>query len=105
MKLRICFAPDVFGEIIDWSKNLLEFPQIIQKEGKKYEWVSYEPNVLLDFTLTFGLLPTHDPRINDIAVEWEDILKGAINPCECGAKHSRSFPWDHMKFCKLWIPW
>ena len=105
MRLRVVFGFVATHEVV-WWKPITDFPNVIKYLGKNYEWVTYDddPKKNVDYILTFSPLSSYDPNYSVECLDWKDVFKEDTG-CDCGAKHSRSFPWDHMKMCRLWKPW
>ncbi len=105
MRLRVVFGFVGTHDVV-WWKPLPDFPNIIKYLGKNYEWVTYDDTTKdVDYVLTFSALSSYDLNYDVQCPDWKDLFKEDTGGCDCGAKHSKSFPWDHMRMCKLWKPW
>lgn len=105
MKLRVDFGLNGPKREIAWWDALSSFPKYFSLDGKKWEWVLYDkdPSRNYDHILTYSEITSKDRSFNE-PMEDFDIKFTNTEKCECGALYS-SFPWDHMRFCKLWRRW
>ena len=107
LKLKVNFGEYASRETT-WEKDLMDFPKLIRMYGYNYEWVMYQKDdtSLYDYILHFTKLGSHDSDYHNEEIRtWYDLfVAGGGYVCECGAIHS-SFPWDHLRYCKLWRPW
>jgi hypothetical protein len=106
MKLLIQFGA-IDSKEVSWYKALDDFPKIIKHLDKPYEWVFYSTDLTgkVDMILTFGEIPSYDPMYHMPCPSWKELFESNLSTtCDCGAKYT-SFPWDHMKMCKLWTKW
>jgi hypothetical protein len=105
MVFLIKFGTDGDQFILEWDKQLLDFPQYVKYKNKKWEWLMYDEDETsyTDYILTYTEMNHHDPAWGTEMIDFENLLYDKAT-CECGAKHT-SFEWDHMKMCKLWRPW
>ena len=103
MRLRVDFGISAYREVT-WAGQLMDFPRIIKFNSSNYEWAIEDRTGRYDYILTFSKLNTVDPAFNKPVYSWEELFGNGGYVCECGARHS-SFPWDHMRMCKMWRPW
>lgn len=86
--------------LLDWNKPIDDFPHVIRKDGKKWEWVVYNKATgLIDYELKYSEIASYDPQYYAPATDWADIYPIRESKCECGAHHT-SFPNGHMFYCK-----
>jgi hypothetical protein len=107
MRFRCHFGLNEPPRECAWWKPIQEFPPLVKFKGTKYEFVMWgpDPTNQVDYILHFSQMATYDPNWH--ATVYEDIdhlFFGYGQTCECGAIYS-SFPWDHMRFCRLWTKW
>lgn len=105
MRLRVIFGFAATKEV-NWWQPLHNFPNIIQFNGRNYEWVTYDddPSKQVDQVLQFSPLMSYDPNFNVACPIWEDLFPEGDDRCQCGAKYGL-VDWDHMRFCPKWKPW
>jgi hypothetical protein len=107
MKIRVNFGLSGSIKDVSWYQPVEDFPKFVEFAKKKWEWFFYDKDQSgqFDYVLTFSEIPSYDPNYNTAIPTWEDLFWHQKSyQCECGAAYS-SFPWDHMKLCKLWKPW
>jgi len=90
---------------ITWYEDIMKFHKLIMYKKKKWEWVMYNSISPNEYDITFAEIPTYDPNYHVYMPAFEDLFIVQKQDCECGAKHSRNFQFDHMRFCKKWKPW
>lgn len=103
MKVIVNFGLVIKKEV-DWYKDISDFPRLLRFNGQKWEWVVYN-SIGNGYQLTFSQLPTYDPNFYADMNSFEDMFERYQDRCECGAAYSKSFSFDHMRFCKKWKPW
>jgi hypothetical protein len=93
---------------MQWWQSIKDFPVLVLFKSKKWEFAMYSPDSTnrVAYICYFSEVKSFDP--NFYATTYVDITDTILgigwDKCECGAIYS-SFPWDHMRFCKKWIPW
>ena len=106
MKLKVKFGLIDTKEVF-WYKPLEDFPKLVEYLGYNYEWLLYDKDLTgqSDMILIFTELSTYDLNYNTDCPLWVDLFGNERNDCECGAKYSRSFSFDHMRYCRKWTKW
>ena len=104
MRLKIAFGYKSIEKIVDWNRDVTDFPKLIKFDGRRWEWVTYNSPDGLTYELVFSQIPTFDPNFYADMPDFETMFPNSEIKCECGARFS-SFGFDHMRMCKLWRPW
>jgi hypothetical protein len=105
MRLRVIFGFIATKEVV-WWLELDQFPNLIKYLGKNYECVTHDSDLAgkVDYVLTFSPLMSYDPNYDVFCPVWGEMFPPDTGGCECGAAFT-SFPWDHLRMCRLWKPW
>jgi hypothetical protein len=109
MYLTVTFGFEGPTRQVAWGLALDQFPKHFRYGGKKWEWLTYDkdPTGKSEYALLYSELHTYDP---DFYIDMEDFEEkffgwGKSEGCTCGAVFSSSFPFDHMRYCKMWKSW
>jgi hypothetical protein len=108
MYLTVTFGLDGPTRQVSWDQPVDKFPKLLRYGGKKWEWVAYDqdPTNKSAYVLLFSELPTYDPSYYVDMEDFEEKFFGYVaEGCSCGAIHSRSFPFDHMRYCVKHTKW
>ena len=103
MRLKLFFGVNVAPVKIDWPKDVLDFPKVVNYNYRNWEWSMYQPvsyGLTTEYDLIFGELKIYDPRALEAHPTLIDIL-GKIDSkaCDCGADKNPSSG-GHWNFCK-----
>ncbi len=109
--MKLLLILDADRHVVDWDKDLSEFPNMAKYNGSYYQWVMWDDDEsglvhkkllfskmseeALPVDLYGNLLPVSD-------LNWMFQLKDkSLEPCSCGARFT-SFPNHHMTICPKW---
>jgi len=97
----------VFGQKepkkVTWYRPILDFPNLIKYDGKKWQWFAYHKvdTYITDYVFNFAEIPPYDPVYHTDIPTFEDLFDLPKDSCQCGAIHT-SFPGMHMFYCPKW---
>lgn len=109
MILKLMFGLNSVPIKVQWDRDLMEFPVIVNHNHQNWEWIIY--NALNDLTaddmeyeVIFGELKTYDPRANEIFPMLSDIIASTMDTslCDCGASKQVDSG-GHWNFCKTQV--
>lgn len=100
MKLRLQFDGKI--KEVDWWKDLMDFPRVVELDGNKWEWIMFDADAdkHVEYNLMFGKVMNYN-RESDLPIPSIDLMFGGYrqNICECGAAYDQSFPNVHLSYC------
>lgn len=101
MTLLVQFGMEDSGEIVLWNKDFNDFPKLINKDGKIWEWFMYGPgDILIDYELKYSEFKSYNSSYLIAPIDWSDLAVIGEPACGCG-KEKHGFA-NHMFYCPQW---
>lgn len=107
MKIKVEFGMYDGSEIINWYRDISDFPKLLRYQGSVYEFAMYTPDTTLqnDYIFTFSQTSRYRARWEDIPVFKDMFGPPAWNStCQCGSKYDKGNPKHHYEFCPKYKP-
>lgn len=107
MKIKIEFGLSDGVEIVNWYRDIVDFPKLLRYQGSVYEFAMYraDPTLQTDYIFNFSQTNRYLTRWEDIPVFRDMFSFPAWDAnCQCGSKHDKGNPKHHYEFCPKYKP-